>query len=109
MTWLRLLSYVYYALTVVAGVTVLFAVAPAYKQTRHRGFLLLTFGTMLRIFDLICDYTIGRFRMPRGEYVFYHSLRWFAAFAAVILLSAGIVVLTRSYLTGAASEKMPNI
>jgi|SRR6516225_3111403 hypothetical protein len=98
MSWLTLLYYGNYALTVIAGVMVLFAVAPAYKQTRHRPFLYLSFAFMLRLFDLICDYTIGRLRMLHGQYVAYRTLRMFTSFATVILLTLGIIMLTRSYL-----------
>jgi hypothetical protein len=68
MSWLTLLYYGNYALTVITGVKVLFVVAPAYKRTRHRPFLYLTFAFMLRLFDLVCDYTIGRLRVPHGQY-----------------------------------------
>jgi len=88
MSWLTLLYYGNYAFTVIAGVMVLFAVAPAY----------ITFAFMLRLFDLVCDYTIGRLRMPHGQYVAYRTLRMFTSFAAVILLTLGIIMLTRSYL-----------
>jgi hypothetical protein len=98
MSWLTLLYYGNYALTIIAGVMVLFAVAPAYKRTRHRPFLYLTFAFMLRLFDLVCDYTIGRLRMPHGQYVAYRTLRMFTSFATVILLTLGIIMLTRSYL-----------
>jgi hypothetical protein len=44
MFWLTLLYYGNYALTVITGVMVLFAVASAYKRTHHRPFLYLTFA-----------------------------------------------------------------
>jgi hypothetical protein len=97
MSWLTLLYYRNYALTVIAGVMVLFAVAPAYKRIHHRPLLYLTFAFMLRLFDLVCDYTIGRLRMPHGQYVAYRTLRMFTSFATVILLTFGIIMLTRSY------------
>jgi hypothetical protein len=100
------LYYANYAVTVVAAVTVLFAVAPAFKRTRHRAFLYLTFAFMLRIFDVVCDYTIGRFRMPHSQYVFYRTLRMSASFTTVILLATGVIILTRSYL--AASKIKPD-
>ena len=100
------LYYLIYAVTIIAAVTVLFAVAPAFKRTRHRAFLYLTFAFMLTIFDKICDYTIGRFRMPHSQYVTYHTLRYCASFAAVILLATGIIILTCSYL--AASQIKPD-
>jgi uncharacterized membrane protein len=111
MSWLTLLYYVNYAITVVTGVAVLFAVAPAYKRTRHRAFLYLTFAFMLRLFDIVCDYTIGRFRMPHGEHVAYRTLRMFASFATVILLTVGIIMLTRSYLASSQSKSdaTPNV
>jgi hypothetical protein len=87
MSWLALLYYANYALTVITGVVLLFAVAPAYKRTRHRSFLYLTFAFMLRLYDVVCDYTIGRLRMPHGEYVAYRTLRMFTSFATVILLT----------------------
>jgi hypothetical protein len=74
------------------------AVAPAYKRTHHRPFLYLTFAFMLRLFDLVFDYTIGRFRVPLDQYVAYRTLRMFTGFATVILLTIGIIMLTRSYL-----------
>ena len=98
MFWLTLLYYGNYAVTVITGVMVLFAVAPAYKRTHHRPFLYLTFAFMLRLFDLVCDYTIGRFRMPHGQYVAYRTLRMFTSFATVILLTVGLIMLTRFYL-----------
>jgi hypothetical protein len=98
MSWLTLLYYGNYALTVITGVMVLFAVAPAYRRTHHRPFLYLTFAFMLRLFDLVCDYTIGRFRMSHGPYVAYRTLRMFTSFATVILLTVGLILLTRSYL-----------
>jgi hypothetical protein len=98
MSWLNLLYYANYALTVITGVAVLFAVAPAYKRTRLRAFLYLTFAFMLRLFDIVCDYTIGRFRMPHDQYVVYRILRFSTSFATVILLTVGIITLTRSYL-----------
>jgi hypothetical protein len=110
MSWLALLSYVNYALTVVTGVCILFAVAPAYKRTRHRAFLYLTFAFILRLFDIVCDYTIGQFRMPHEQYVVYRTLRISASFATVILLTAGIIMLTRSYLASSQpkSDASPN-
>src|SRR5215467_11128544 len=98
MSWLTFLYYGNYALMVITAVMVLFAVAPAYKRTRLRPFLYFTFAFMLRLFDLICDYTIGRLRMPHGQYVAYRTLRMFTSFATVILLTLGIIMLTRSYL-----------
>jgi len=111
MSWLTLLYYINYALVVVTGVTVLFAVAPAYKRTHHRAFLYLTFAFMLRLFDVVSDYTIGRFRMPHNEYVVYHTLRMVASFAAVILLTLGIITITRSYLASSQSKSdaTPNV
>jgi hypothetical protein len=104
MSRLNLLHYIYYALTVITGVTVLFAVAPAYKRTHHRAFLYLTFAFMLRLFDVVCDYTIGQFRMPHNQYVAYHTLRMLASFATVILLTLGIITITRAYLASSQSK-----
>ena len=111
MSWLTLLYYGNYALTVIAGVMVLFAVAPAYKRTRHRPFLYLTFAFMLRLFDPAFDYTIGRLRMPHGQYVAYRTLRMSTSFATVILLTLGIIMLTRSFLSSLPpkADSSPNV
>ena len=110
MSWLTLLFYGNYALMVITGVMVLFAVAPAYKRTHHRPFLYLMFAFMLRLFDIVWDYTVGRFRMPHDQYVVYRTLRTFTSFATVILLTLGIIMLTRSYLTSSQtkSDASPN-
>jgi hypothetical protein len=97
-TWLKILFYTSYAVTVIANVTVLFTVWPAYQRTRNRAFLYLAAALALGIFDTICDHTLGQADMAPVYYIPYRTVRRFAYFADVILLATGLTLLTRSYL-----------
>src|ERR1700731_1137891 len=99
MSWLTFLFDFSYVVVVVVGVTVLFCVLPAYKRTRNRAFLYLTFAYMLAIFCAVSDHTIGLWHMSHQQWVSYRTLRWFAYFAAAILHAIGLILLSRSYLS----------
>jgi hypothetical protein len=111
MSWLSLLFDASYVVRVVVGVTVLFCVLPAYKRTRNRAFLYLTFAYMLSIFLAVCDHTIGLWDMSQRERVPYRTLLWFAYFADGILAAIGIILLTRSYFSaiGKTGEGKPTV
>ena len=111
MGWLHFLSYVSYAVTVIADMIGLYVIWPAYKRTRHRAFLLLSAAFALGIFDTICDHTIGLMHMSFWEYLPYRTLRRLAYFADVILGLMGVILLTRSYLSsiGKTDEGKPPV
>jgi protein-S-isoprenylcysteine O-methyltransferase Ste14 len=103
-TWLKILFYTSYAITVIADVTVLFAVWPAYKRTRHRAFLYIAAALVLGIFDTVCDHTLGQSDMSPAQYIPYRTIRRFAYFADIILWATGLILLTRSYLAAIGKE-----
>jgi hypothetical protein len=91
------LFWISFVLSVVVGVTVLFAVWPAYWRSHNRAFLYLAFAYMLGIFDAVADHTIALWHVPRHEYLAFLILRRLVHFAAVILFAVGVIRLTRSY------------
>lgn len=97
-TWFNIFFYTGYAITVIAGVTALFCVWPAYKQTRHRAFLFLAAAFALGVFDAICDHTLGVMKMAPSEQKVYLIVRDLAYYATSILPAVGVILLTRSYL-----------
>jgi hypothetical protein len=91
------LFWISFVFSVVVGVTVLFAVFPAYWRSHDRAFLYLAFAYMVSIFDAVADHTIALWHVPRQQYLAYLILRRLVHFAAVILFAVGVVRLTRSY------------
>jgi hypothetical protein len=91
---------------VVAGVSVLFCVFPAYWRGHNRAFLYLAFAFMFYIFDALADHTLALWPVPHQQYIAYLVLRRLTHIATVILLAAGVISLKRSYLaaTGKADE-----
>jgi hypothetical protein len=105
--WLWILFYLSYAFTVIGDAIGIAVVWPAFKRTRHRAFLFLAAAFVLGIFDTICDHTIGTIEMAPAQWVAYRTLRRFSYYADIILLVAGVVLLTRSYLAIAPKETKP--
>jgi hypothetical protein len=91
------LFWVGFVFSVIVGVTVLFAVFPAYWRSHDRAFLYLAFGYMLGIYEAVTDHTIALWHVPGQQHLAYSILRRLVHFAAVILFAVGVIRLTRSY------------
>jgi hypothetical protein len=89
------LFWISFVIIVVTSVSVLFSVWPAYRRSHARAFLYLAFGFMLAIFDAVADHTIGLWHVSRQQYIAYVVLRRLAHLAGWILLSVGVISLTR--------------
>jgi len=100
-----------YIVVVVAAVSVLFCVFPAYHRGHNRAFLYLAFAFMLYILDAVSDHTLAFWQVPHQQYLAYLVLRRLAAAATVIVLAVGIISLTRSYLSPSRNddEAKPNV
>jgi hypothetical protein len=98
MNWLHFLFNAEGAIQICVNVVVLYALFPAYKQTKHKGFLLLFYAYLIGTFNTICDHTIGLSNMSGASYVAYHSERRLAYIADCILATAGVLLIIRSYL-----------
>ena len=88
-----------FVIAVVVGVTVLFAVFPAYWRSHDRAFLYLAFAYMIGIFDAVAERTVALWHVPRQQYLAFLILRRLVHFAVVILFAVGVIRLTRSYFT----------
>jgi hypothetical protein len=91
------LFWIGFVLSVVVGVTVLFAVFPAYWRSHDRAFLYLAFAYAVGIYEAIADHAIALWHVPGQQHLVYSILRRMVHFAAVILFAVGIIKLTRSY------------
>jgi hypothetical protein len=108
--WLRFLFHVSYAVTVIADITVLFFVWPAYKRTRQRAFLFLALAFAVGVFDTICDHTIGLIRMGHTDLIAYRTLRNVAHYGVIIFGAVGVILLTRLYLARLLrADATPNV
>jgi len=99
MTWLHFLYSAEGILQISANVVVLYCLYPAYKRTKHSGFLYLGFAYLIGTFDSICDQTIGLAHMVGTEYVVYHTERRLTYMVVVVLSLVGTLSLIRSFLT----------
>jgi hypothetical protein len=102
LTFHHYLFWISFVVSVVVGVTVLFAVWPAYRRSHDRTFLYLAFAYILAIFDAVADHTVALWHVPRQQYLAFAILRRLVHFAAVILFAVGVLRLTRSYFTTGA-------
>jgi len=97
-TWLNVLFDASLVIQVVANLIVMQCLYPAYKSTKHRGFLYLFLGYLIGTFDTVCDHSISLLPMAHFQYVIYHTLRRFTYFADIVLCTAGLIWLTKSFL-----------
>ena len=102
LSWLHLLQQTAFVLTGVADIVGLVFVWPAYKRTRHRGFLALAAAFLLGLFEMVHDHFVDRAHMSFAQYLPYQTLHRLAYFAYIILLVGGVVALTRSYVAASA-------
>jgi hypothetical protein len=98
MTWLSFLFHLSLIIGLVAHLTVLYCVYPAFKRTKNPGFLFLFFGFLIGTFILISEHTIGLNYMPALQHGIYITSLRFASYGATVLEACGIVALTRAYL-----------
>jgi hypothetical protein len=98
------LFWISFAVIVITSVSALFSVFPAYWRSHSRAFLYLAFAFMLAIFDAVADHTIALWHVPREQYIAYFILRQVAHLAGWILLTAGVIGLTRSHFSAAARK-----
>jgi prolipoprotein diacylglyceryltransferase len=99
MTWLKFLFHFSFVYDTALNVILLFTVYPAFRFTRHRGFEFLFWSALLAMFDVICDHTIGLQHMADPGYTIYRTLRKFTHFTVNGLGTAGIILLTRWFLS----------
>jgi hypothetical protein len=99
------LFWIGFVFSVVVGVTVLFAVFPAYWRSRDRAFLYLAFAYMVGIYAAVTDHTIALWHVPGQQHLVYSILRRLVHFAEVILFAVGVVRLTRSYFAKSTANR----
>jgi hypothetical protein len=106
--WFSALSDSYFVITLIVDAVVLTCLIPAYRRSRHPAFLYLMFAYLIGIFLITADYTIGQWHMSHNELVQYRTLRYFLYFADVLLSAAGVITLTRSYLSQSSTREDTN-
>jgi hypothetical protein len=89
----------------------LFCLFAAHRRTRNRAFVFLAFAFLLSLFSAVADRTLFLWHVSHEQYLACKVLERLVYLAKLVLLTLGVIELTRSYLatTNDRRNEMPNV